>query len=205
MSSSQPVERHRVDHRDLPLGHRHQRRADGRAEPAAPRRGAAARGGAAPGRAGGEGQRRLPDDRRADVEERARCRRSSWGTSPSRAWWTSCAACPASATCARSRSEYAMRIWLDPAKLAASTSRRPTRSPRCRSRTASRAGGALGDRPLAGRQRAQRGDPHAEPLHHARAVREHHPARQPRRLGRSGSATSRASSSARRATASTSR
>ena len=77
------------------------------------------------------------------------CRRSSWATSRCRAWWTSCDACRAWATCARSPPSTPCGSGSIRRSSRRSILRRPTRSPRCRSRTVQSSGGSLGDRPLA--------------------------------------------------------
>ena len=100
-----------------------------------------------------------------------------------RAWSTSCAACPAWATCARSPPSTRCASGSTRPSSRASTVRRPTRSPRCRSRTASRAGGSLGDRPLAEKSEINATILTQSRFTHPRAVRQHHPARQPGRLG----------------------
>ena len=160
MSSSQPVERHRVDHRDLRAGHRHRRRADGRAEPPAPRRAAASR--------------------RRSGARACRSTKANAGflmivalTSKSGAMQTlelgnfavtrvvdELRRVAGVGDVRSFSSEYAMRIWLDPDKLASfSLSPADALARGAGAEQPVAAAGQLGDRPLAERQRAQRGDP----------------------------------------------
>ena len=81
-------------------------------------------------------------------------------------------------------SEYAMRIWLDPDKLATYQLSAADALAAVREQNTQSPGGQLGDVPLAEGSRVERGDPHAESLHDARAVRLDHPASESRRLGR---------------------
>ena len=77
-----------------------------------------------------------------------------------------------------------MRIWLDPDKLASYNLSAADALAAVQEQNSQSPGGSLGDRPLAEGSELNATDPHAEPLHDARAVRRDHPARQSGRLGR---------------------